>query len=75
MENKIQVQQTNQEKSAQARMATILAIGGGIGAMIGLIASFIFIKNIDQVEGREFTPMTGVKLGLAVMGLLRILAG
>jgi len=74
MENQVQVQhQENQPDSGH--MATILAIGGGIGAIIGLLASYIFLKNIDEVEDKEFTPMTGVKLGLAVMGLLRILAG
>ena len=71
MENQVQVQ----EKDRSGRMATILAIGGGIGAVIGLLASYIFLKNIDEAEDKEFTPMTGVKLGLAVMGLLRILAG
>lgn len=73
MENQVQVQ--NQEQASQGRAATILAIGGGIGAIVGILASYIFIKNIDEPEDREFTPMTGVKLGLAVMGLLRILAG
>ncbi|MEE4194615.1 MAG: hypothetical protein V2J07_05380 [Anaerolineae bacterium] len=73
MENQVQVQ--TQEKNRSNRMATILAVGGGIGAVIGLVASYIFLKNIDEVEDKEFTPMTGVKLGLAVMGLLRILAG
>lgn len=73
MENQIQQQEQNQERAGH--MATILAIGGGIGAIVGLLASYIFLKNIDEVEDKEFTPMTGVKLGLAVMGLLRILAG
>lgn len=73
MENQMQVQE---QKQAQAnRTAAILAIGGGIGAAIGLVASYIIIKNIVEVEDKQFTPMTGVKLGLAVMGLLRILAG
>jgi high-affinity Fe2+/Pb2+ permease len=73
MENQMQVQE---QKQTQAnRTAAILAIGGGIGAAIGLVASYIVIKNIVEVEDRQFTPMTGVKLGLAVMGLLRILAG
>jgi hypothetical protein len=71
MEN--QIQKVEQDKAGH--MATVLAIGGGIGAIIGLIASFIFLKNIDEVDDKDFTPMTGVKLGLAVMGLLRILAG
>ena len=73
MENQVQVQ--NKEQENAGHMATILAIGGGVGAVIGLLASYIFLKNIDEVEDKEFTPMTGVKLGLAVMGLLRILAG
>ena len=71
MENQVQVQ----KQADTGHMATVLAIGGGIGAIIGLLASYIFLKNIDEVEDKEFTPMTGVKLGLAVMGLLRILAG
>lgn len=73
MEKQMQVQE---QKQAHAnRTAAILAIGGGIGAAIGLVASYIFIKNIAEVDDKQFTPMTGVKLGLAVMGLLRILAG
>jgi hypothetical protein len=71
MENQLQKEQNKNN----GQMATILAVGGGIGAIIGLLASYIFIKNIAEVEDKEFTPMTGVKLGLAVMGLLRILAG
>lgn len=74
MDQQNQVQKKEQDNQS-GRWATILAIGGGIGAVIGLLASYIFIKNIDEVEDKQFTPMTGVKLGLAVMGLLRILAG
>ena len=73
MENQVQKQEQHQEQTGH--MATILAIGGGIGAVVGLLASYIFLKNIDEADDKEFTPMTGIKLGLAVMGLLRILAG
>ena len=71
MENQVQ----KVDKTQQSHLAKIVAIGGVIGAVVGVVASLIFIKNIDEPEDREFTPATGVKLGLAVMGLFRILAG
>jgi high-affinity Fe2+/Pb2+ permease len=63
------------KEQTQNNNATIYAIGGIIGAVVGLIAAYIVAKNYESGGDKEFNAGTGVKLGLAVMGLLRILAG
>lgn len=63
------------KEQTQNNTVTIYAIGGVIGAVVGLIAAYIVAKNYESGGDKEFNAGTGVKLGLAVMGLLRILAG
>jgi high-affinity Fe2+/Pb2+ permease len=70
MDKKVQ-----KREQAQSNTSTIYAVGGILGALVGLIAAFIVIKNYESGGDKEFNAGTGVKLGLAVMGLLRILAG
>jgi len=52
-----------------------LVIGGVLGALIGLGAAFMLVKRAEA-EGTlpELTTGEGVKLGLGVLGLLRLLA-
>lgn len=51
------------------------AIGGGIGLLVGLLASFFIIKRAEQeAELAKLSPAEGVQLGLGVLGLLRLIA-
>ena len=67
--------QVQTKEQTQSNTGTIYAIGGILGALVGLIAAYIVAKNYESGGEKEFAAGTGVKLGLAVMGLLRILAG
>jgi high-affinity Fe2+/Pb2+ permease len=67
--------EVQKKEQTQNNTATIYAIGGVVGAVVGLIAAYIVAKNYENGGDKEFNAGTGVKLGLAVMGLLRILAG
>ncbi|MBN1250011.1 MAG: hypothetical protein JXC32_20270 [Anaerolineae bacterium] len=57
-----------------------LLIGGALGALIGAIAGWIYYNSNVQVdnEGAEAldapTPGTAVKLGLGLLGVLRLIA-
>ena len=62
-------------KQVDNNKASVYAIGGLLGAVVGLIAAHIVAQNYEVGSDKELTAGTGVKLGLAVMGLLRILAG
>lgn len=67
--------QVQKREQSQYNKGTIFAVGGILGAVVGLIAAYIVANNYEKGSENEFNAMTGVKLGLAVMGLLRILAG
>lgn len=67
--------QVQTKEQAQINKGAVFAIGGILGALVGLIAAYIVAKNYESGSDNEFNAGTGVKLGLAVMGLLRILAG
>lgn len=52
-----------------------LVIGGVVGAVIGLGAAYMLVKRAESEGGTpELTTGEGVKLGLGVLGLLRLLA-
>lgn len=58
-----------------------LIVGGAIGALIGLLAAWIYIRDLsEEEEGPEpelpkLAPSDALKLGLTVLGLLRQIAG
>jgi hypothetical protein len=55
--------------------AITLAMGGIIGALIGLAAAYLVLKNVEKTgEKVDITPGEGIGLGLLVMGLLRQVA-
>jgi hypothetical protein len=52
-----------------------LAIGGTLGALIGLAAAYLLWKNAEKSGGEiEVSASEGISLGLLVMGLLRQVA-
>ncbi|HEX2979406.1 MAG TPA: hypothetical protein VHO48_03980 [Anaerolineaceae bacterium] len=53
----------------------VMVIGGLLGALTGLGAAFILIQRAEQEQVRpQLSPGEGVKVGLGVLGLLRMLA-
>jgi hypothetical protein len=57
-----------------------LIVGGTIGALVGLLAVWIYIRDLPEEEGQEaalpgIAPGDTLKLGLGILGLLRQIAG
>ena len=58
-----------------------LVVGGILGLVVGALAGWIYYKSYVDVdtEGTESlaapTPATAVKLGLGLLGVLRLIAG
>jgi hypothetical protein len=53
----------------------VLLLGGIIGAVVGIIAAYLYVQN--NAVGEELpdiSPGEGVKLGVLVFGLLRSIA-
>ncbi len=51
-----------------------LAIGTVLGALVGLVAAYLYIQNQQEDRPPELSPGDGVKLGVLVFGLLRSIA-
>jgi hypothetical protein len=52
-----------------------LLIGATVGAATGLIAAIIILQRAEQNETKpQITAGDGVKVGLGVLGVLRLLA-
>ncbi len=52
-----------------------LLLGAGIGAVTGLVASFILVQRAEQTQSKpELTTGDGVKIGLGVLGVLRMIS-
>lgn len=52
-----------------------LIIGGVVGVIAGLIAAYIFIQRAEVEESRpKLTAGEGVKVGLGVLTVLRLIA-
>ena len=57
-----------------------LVVGGAIGALLGLLAAWIYVRHLSEGEGQEtdlpgIAPGDALKLGLGVLGLLRQITG
>jgi hypothetical protein len=52
-----------------------MIIGGVLGALIGISAAYLWVsRNLNPDEPRKMTAGDGVKVGLGVLGLLRLVA-
>ncbi len=52
-----------------------LIIGAIVGLAIGLASAYIIIQRSEQLNTLpELTPTDGVKVGLGVLGVLRLVA-
>ncbi len=49
-----------------------LIIGGVVGALVGVFAANMLVKEVEEDEnGQAITPARGFQLGMLVLGLLR----
>jgi hypothetical protein len=52
-----------------------LLLGTGIGAVTGLLASLIMVQHAEKAQMKpEITAGDGVKLGMGVLGVLRMIS-
>jgi hypothetical protein len=50
-------------------------IGAAAGLLLGLASAYIIIQRAEQLDTLpEMTPGDGVKIGLGVLGVLRLIA-
>jgi ABC-type uncharacterized transport system permease subunit len=61
------------EKSMETWKVKTLAIGGVIGAMVGLAGAFMLVQNAEKrnVQNVSISTGEGFRLGVLVFGLLR----
>jgi hypothetical protein len=64
-----------EENEARNRLAKGLAVGGVLGAAVGVAAAYLLIQSMQR-NNRELkiTAGEGLRLGLIVMALLRQVA-
>lgn len=61
------------EKGMQPWKVKTLAIGGAIGALVGLAGAFMLVQNAEKRNTQQVTISSGegFRLGVLVFGLLR----
>jgi hypothetical protein len=53
-----------------------LLIGGIIGAVVGVVAANMLVKEAEENENENaLTPARGLRLGMLILGLLRQITG
>jgi hypothetical protein len=52
-----------------------LIIGAAAGLILGLVGAYIMVQRSEQLDTHpEITPGDGVKIGLGVLGVLRLIS-
>jgi hypothetical protein len=61
------------EKSMETWKVKTLAIGGVLGALVGLAGAFMLVQNAEKrdVQTVNISPSEGFRIGVLVFGLLR----
>ena len=61
------------EKSTETWKVKTLAIGGAIGALVGLAGAFMLVQNAEKrnVQQVSISSGEGFRLGVLIFGLLR----
>jgi hypothetical protein len=69
----IPVEEGQIEKKMETWKVKTLAIGGVLGALVGLAGAFMLVQNADKrdVQRVNISPSEGFRLGVLVFGLLR----
>jgi hypothetical protein len=57
----------------------VLAVGGLVGAILGVLSAFLYLRSVQETHGDEpppTPPQTGdaVRLGMALMSIVRTVA-
>lgn len=53
-----------------------LLLGGALGALLGIIAAYVYVNATDKADKTpEIRPAEAVAVGLAILGVLRQIAG
>lgn len=56
----------------------VYLLGGAIGAVLGLLSAFLFVRASEETRGERQpeTPSTGdaVRLGMSLLGIVRTIA-
>lgn len=59
----------------QKQKATVLVIGGTLGALVGLAGAYLLAQNAERDQQPvTVSPGEGVRLAVLVLGLLRSIA-
>jgi hypothetical protein len=59
----------------QKSKVTTMVVSGIVGAVVGVLAALIMIKQAEKQQKQiQLSPSDGVKLGLGVFTLLRLIA-
>ncbi len=61
------------EKSMETWKVKTLAIGGVLGALVGLAGAFMLVQNAEKrdIQKVNISPSEGFRIGVLVIGLLR----
>ena len=61
------------EKGMQPWKAKTLALGGALGALVGLAGAFLLVKNAEKrnVQQLSISTSEGFRIGVLIFGLLR----
>lgn len=61
-------------KNMQDWKTKTLLIGAGVGLLVGVLSAYIIIQNAESQNTRpEIKAGDGVKVGLGVLGVMRLL--
>jgi hypothetical protein len=62
----------HQEEIMKGWKVRSLILGAGLGALVGTLTAFLFIKQSEKNNARpKITPKHGINLGLGIVGLIR----
>ena len=76
MNDIVPVEENKIEKRMEPWKVKTLAVGGAIGALVGLAGAFMLVKNAEKrdVQQVSISSGEGFRLGVLVIGLLRQIA-
>jgi hypothetical protein len=67
--------QVKQDEFSPNWQAKTLALGGVLGASVGLLAAYLLVKNSERTGNRpEFSTREGMKIGVLLFGVVRSIA-
>jgi hypothetical protein len=73
MKDIVPVEEGEIEKRMEPWKVKTLAVGGALGALVGLAGAFMLVKNAEKrdVQQVSISSSEGFRLGVLIFGLLR----